>query len=179
VVFFIIDSGDFGSLYAASVPPADVIIGIFGLYEGVGGSVESAICVLFGFEKEGTYRRMQKPSKMPPPPEAEEAIPLEPAVASQRVQYIRAMVQNVKTLKAQGKSKEEVKEELPKFAEDYPALFKMMNSDSYNEGSLRTMIAMLERMGTGEITQHQASSVIGQQLHDVYIKPKIDQMERK
>ena len=40
VVFFIIDSGEFGSLYATDVPPAEEIIGIFGLYEGLGGSVD-------------------------------------------------------------------------------------------------------------------------------------------
>ena len=39
VVCFIIDSGEFGSLYAAAVPPADDIMGIFALYVGVGGSV--------------------------------------------------------------------------------------------------------------------------------------------
>ena len=42
VVFFIIDSGEFGSLYAALVPPAELIIGIWGLNEGVGGSVDAA-----------------------------------------------------------------------------------------------------------------------------------------
>ena len=31
VVAFIIDSGEFGSLYATLVPPAELIIGIFGL----------------------------------------------------------------------------------------------------------------------------------------------------
>ena len=42
VVAFIIDSGEFGSLYAEVVPPAELIIGIFGLKEGVGGSVDAA-----------------------------------------------------------------------------------------------------------------------------------------
>lgn len=36
------DSGEFGSLYAAVVPPAELIIGIFALNEGVGGSVDAA-----------------------------------------------------------------------------------------------------------------------------------------
>lgn len=42
VVAFIMDSGEFGSLYAAVVPPAELIIGIFALNEGVGGSVDAA-----------------------------------------------------------------------------------------------------------------------------------------
>ena len=36
------DSGEFGSLYAAVVPPAELIIGILALNEGVGGSVDAA-----------------------------------------------------------------------------------------------------------------------------------------
>jgi len=42
VVAFIMDSGEFGSLYAAVVPPAELIIGILALNEGVGGSVDAA-----------------------------------------------------------------------------------------------------------------------------------------
>jgi hypothetical protein len=121
----------------------------------------------------------QKSRTVPLPPPEEEAIPLEPAVASARVKYIVKMVERVKELKAQGKSKEEIQEDVAKFAEDYPALFKMLTSNSYNEGSLVTMINMLAKMGSGEITQHQASAVIGQRLHDIYIKPKIEEIEKK
>jgi hypothetical protein len=39
-VFFIIDSGEFGSLYAAEDPPFGVTIGIFGSTTGVGGRVD-------------------------------------------------------------------------------------------------------------------------------------------
>jgi hypothetical protein len=46
VVFFIIDSGEFGSLYATAVPPLEVIIGIWGLKEGVGGSVVADIATV-------------------------------------------------------------------------------------------------------------------------------------
>jgi hypothetical protein len=46
VVFFIIDSGEFGSLYARLVPPAELIIGILGLKEGAGGSVDAAADIL-------------------------------------------------------------------------------------------------------------------------------------
>jgi len=39
-VFFMIDSGEFGSLYAAEDPPFGVTIGIFGSTTGVGGRVD-------------------------------------------------------------------------------------------------------------------------------------------
>lgn len=113
------------------------------------------------------------------PPEEEPAIPIEPDVAKARATYVKAQVERVKAMKEAGKTAEEIKAEVSRFAEDYPALFKMlMSSENFNEASLKTMLALLERMGTGEMTQHQASVVVGQRLHDVYIKPKMPDMER-
>jgi hypothetical protein len=41
------------------------------------------------------------------------------------------------------------------------------------------MLAMLEKMGNSELDQNQASVIVGQRLHDVYIKPKMEHMVRK
>jgi len=114
------------------------------------------------------------------PPEEEPAVPIEPDVAKARATYVKAQVEKVKVMKGEGVlTAEEIKAEVSRFAEDYPALFKMlMSSENFNEASLKTMLALLERMGTGEMTQHQASVVVGQRLHDVYIKPKMPDMER-
>jgi hypothetical protein len=107
-------------------------------------------------------------------------VPIEPDVAKARATYVKAQVERVKVMKEAGVlSAEEIKAEVSRFAEDYPALFKMlMSSETFNEASLKTMLALLERMGTGEMSQHQASVVVGQRLHDVYIKPKMPDMER-
>jgi len=114
------------------------------------------------------------------PPKEEQAIPLEPYVAKARSVYVRSNLNKVLAMKADGKTKEEIEKELPRFVGDYPSLFKMvMNEGGYNEGSLKTMLAMLEKMGSGDLTQHQASAIVGERLSDVYIKPKIPEMERK
>lgn len=112
------------------------------------------------------------------PADEEEAIPLEPGVARARSAYIKSNIDKINRLKAEGKSKEEIQEVVSRFAVDYPTLFKMVISPNYNEGSLKTMMAMLEKMGTGELSQHQASVIVGQRLHDVYIKPKVDELDR-
>jgi hypothetical protein len=44
-----------------------------------------------------------------------------------------------------------------------------------DNASFRTMLAMLDRMGSGDLTQHQASVIVGQRLHDTYIKPQLDE----
>jgi len=120
-----------------------------------------------------------RPPKFQPPKE-DEAIPLEPAVAKARTVYLNDTIAKIKELKDAGKTEMEIRDELPRFVLDYPGVFKMlMKSETYNEGPLRTMLAMLSKMGTGELSQHEASVIVGQRLHDIYIKPKIPEMERK
>ena len=114
-----------------------------------------------------------KPGGMP---EEEPAIPIEPAVAAARTRYVKAKIEIVKGLKADGMTQAEAQEnaDVKDFALKYPALFKMLfKIDINNEASLRTMLAMLERMGSGDMTQDQASTVVGQRLYDTYIKSKI------
>jgi hypothetical protein len=109
-------------------------------------------------------------------PEEEPAIPIEPAVAAARTRYVKAKIEIVKGLKADGMTQAEAQEhaDVKDFALKYPALFKMLfKIDINNEASLRTMLAMLERMGSGDMTQDQASTVVGQRLYDTYIKSKI------
>lgn len=122
---------------------------------------------------------------MPPPrrpnlPKEEPAIPLEPDIAAARSVFINDSIRTVKLLKEQGKTAEEAALEVPVFARDYPALYKMLfKIDIGNEAALRTMLAMLDRMGRGEMTQDQASGVVGQRLYDTYIKPNIDEKKER
>ena len=111
-----------------------------------------------------------------PLPDDEPAVPIEPAVASARSAFVKAKIEIVKKLKAEGKTQAEaeVHPELVSFVATYPALFKMLfKIDINSEAALRTMLAMLERMGTGQMTQDQASTVVGQRLYDTFIKDKI------
>jgi hypothetical protein len=112
-------------------------------------------------------------------PEEPPAIPLEAEVAASRTVFINDNIRIVRQLKLQGKSSDEIEKEVPLFARDYPALYKMVlkiNLESEKESApLRTMIAMLDRMGKGQMTQDQASGVVGQRLYDTYIKPNIDE----
>ncbi len=111
-----------------------------------------------------------------PLPDEEPAVPIDPAVAAARSVFIKSKIEIVKAQKAQGKLMGEVEQDprLTEFVERYPALFKMLfKIDINNEAALRTMLALLERMGSGQMTQDQASVVVGQRLYDTYIKNKI------
>jgi hypothetical protein len=111
------------------------------------------------------------PPQLPP---EEPAIPLEPGVAKARASYVRNAIEKIFVGKREGKSNEEIQEDVARFAADYPFLFKkVLTMESPNDPNLRTMIAMLEGMGRGDLTQDQASGIVGQRLFDRYIKPNL------
>jgi hypothetical protein len=112
----------------------------------------------------------------PPPPNfppEEPVVPIDPDLAKARATYVRDMTEKINALRRQGSTLDTIKEATGTFSTQYPGLFKMILEDSYNDSSLRTMLALLDRMGTGQMSQHQASVVVGQRLHDIYIKPKM------
>lgn len=94
--------------------------------------------------------------------------------AKERADYVRAMVKRCEAYKAEGLSVAEIKERLPRFADDYPKLFESLTGDEeYHKNSLQTMLAMLDRMGNGDLSQHQASVIVGQRLVQTFVKPQI------
>ena len=86
--------------------------------------------------------------------------------ASTRSVYVKEMVRKALAYRAAGDSVETVKERLVVFVRDYPHLFEMIMDPGHDKQLLATMIAMLDRMGEGSLTQHQASMIVGQRLFD-------------
>ena len=91
-----------------------------------------------------------------------------------RAQYVRDMVKKVEDMLREGKSSEEIKAETPVFVREYKNLFEMLTKPGgYDKKSLQVMLTMLDQMGTGNLSQHQASVIVGQKLADTYIKPTL------
>jgi hypothetical protein len=94
--------------------------------------------------------------------------------AKERAEYVRAMVKRAETYKQDGMTLDQIKERLPEFSRDYPNLLEMVTSDeAYHKQTLTTMLAMLDRMGEGSLSQHQASVIVGQRLVQTFVKPQI------
>jgi predicted ATP-dependent Lon-type protease len=94
--------------------------------------------------------------------------------ATERSAFIRKTVHQVKAMAANGYTKDSIKEVFPEFAEDYPGLFEMvLRPGGYDERSYNLMIQMLDKMGSGKTTQHQASIKVGQHLMDAYVTPNL------
>jgi Ca2+-binding EF-hand superfamily protein len=90
-----------------------------------------------------------------------------------RARFVRQMLHDVQRLMAQGLSEQEIRQRVPEFAEKYPELFKkiLLKQDLT---PLQSMFAMLDKMGDGKLTQHQASVIVGKKLVDRYITPQLN-----
>lgn len=89
--------------------------------------------------------------------------------AKERAIYVRKMVACILKYREQNRSAEEIKELLPEFVEQYKNLFEMITApDGYDESNLNTMLAMLEHMDKGNLSQHEASVVVGKRLYEKY-----------
>lgn len=90
----------------------------------------------------------------------------------ERSAFIRKNVQQVREMSRAGHDNETIKSVFPKFAEEYPQLFEMvLRPGGFDEKSLGLMITMLDKMGAGHTSQHQASIKVGQHLMNEYVKP--------
>ncbi len=87
----------------------------------------------------------------------------------ERAAYVRAMVARVLEYRRERKSAEDIRERLPEFAEEYKHLFEMLTApEGFDQQNLTVMLAMLDRMGQGALTQHEASVIVGKRLFDKY-----------
>jgi hypothetical protein len=112
-----------------------------------------------------------------PPGMAEEepAIPIDPQTAKDRARFVRESIAAVETLQREGKTPAQIEAAVPTFKRDYDKLYEMiMRPGGYHKQSLTTMLAMLDRMGSGQLTQHGASVIVGQRIYESFVKPQVD-----
>ena len=96
--------------------------------------------------------------------------------ATERAAYVRAMVARVREMERAGRTAVQIRELLPEFVRDYPQLFKLLTEESGADmTTLNHMLTMLDRMGRGDITSHQASVAVGQRLLSKYSKGQAGQ----
>ena len=95
-----------------------------------------------------------------------------------RARFIREMLTDIPRWMAQGLTEEQIREKVPEFVERYPELFtKIIQKQDLSP--IQSMLAMLDRMGEGNISQHQASIIIGKKLVDKFVNPQLNGGERR
>ena len=90
-----------------------------------------------------------------------------------RARFIREMLTDIPKWMAQGLSEEQIREKAPEFTDRYPELFQKLIGKQ-DLSPIQSMLAMLDRMGEGKITQHQASVIIGKKLVDKFVNPQLN-----
>jgi hypothetical protein len=90
-----------------------------------------------------------------------------------RARFIREMLADIPLWMTQGLTEEQIREKVPEFADKYPELFtKIIQKQDLSP--IQSMLAMLDRMGEGTISQHQASVIIGKKLVDKFVNPQLN-----
>lgn len=92
---------------------------------------------------------------------------------TERAQFVRSMVQDVARWMAAGDSEESIRQRVPEFVEQYPELFKKL-IQKQDLAPIQSMLAMLDRMAQGSLSQHQASVIIGKKLVDQFVTPQLN-----
>ena len=101
-----------------------------------------------------------------PPP------PLEPQQAKDRAIFIRDNLRLVERLRNEGKTFDEMKEAVSDFSNNFPHLFILVTSnDPYDKKTLDTMLIMIDKMASSQLSQHDASVNVGTMLMKNYAKP--------
>jgi DNA-binding ferritin-like protein (Dps family) len=99
--------------------------------------------------------------------------------AKERATYVADMIRRVEIYQVEGKNKEQIRELMPDFSKSYKELFDMVTRPGgYDKNTLKVMIQMLNQMGNGNMSQHQASVIVGKKLVDTYVKPQTEGANR-
>ena len=121
--------------------------------------------------------------RMPTPDEETPVTPLTPEQAREKAAYVRKNVAGIELYMQQRKPRRDIEVHFFDFKNDYPALFEtIVNPVSWNNGfykkTLRIMLAMLDRIGEGTLSQERASEIVGMQGYEAYVKPTVDSLPK-
>tara|TARA_Y100000389_G_scaffold173549_1_gene182812 strand:- start:120 stop:413 length:294 start_codon:yes stop_codon:yes gene_type:complete len=74
--------------------------------------------------------------------------------------------------------KETIRSEYPVFAEERPQLFDMLCSDTCDDYILNRMLGARRAVDSGNLSQHDASVMVGKDLVDTYVIPTVEKTKQ-
>jgi hypothetical protein len=95
-----------------------------------------------------------------------------------RATYIRSMLRDIAQMMARNETEEEIRKKVPTFIELYPELFKKI-IQKQDLSPIQSMLLALDKMAEGNISQHQASVLIGKKLVDKFVTPQLNNKNNK
>ncbi len=111
-------------------------------------------------------------SKAPPPVERKSAAEAMAEAAARPLDFdvnersatLKENLRRIIELQDEGMTVDEIRAEMPGFVEKFPEVFKKVTTPGADLTPLLGMMEMLDKMGAGQITQHNASILVGQAL---------------
>jgi short-subunit dehydrogenase involved in D-alanine esterification of teichoic acids len=98
--------------------------------------------------------------------------------ATERSAFVKDHVEKITKMLKDRHSLDDIKSIFPEFCEQYPNILEMITRPGgYDQRSLDLMLRLLDKMGQGVKSQHEASIHVGQHLLDSYVKPQLDSTE--
>lgn len=96
--------------------------------------------------------------------------------ATTRSSFLKTAVNQVLVMKSEGKSEEFIRAAVPDMVAQFPELFrKLLSGEEITP--LLGMIALLDKIGAGEVSHHGASVAVGRALADRYMPENIRRAE--
>ena len=89
--------------------------------------------------------------------------------AKERSEFLKKSFTTVMEMQRSGASVDEIRTAVPVLAERFPELFKKITTPGADLAPLHQMMNMLQKIGDGDITHHNASVAVGAQLAAKYI----------
>jgi hypothetical protein len=115
----------------------------------------------------------------PPPnmPPEKPSVPIAPILAKRRAEYVRENIALIRQLRTAGADDSAIFSAVGTFADGFPGLFKaLLKNDTRTEIYIQQTLAMLDKMAAEELTQGEASAIIGKKAADAFVKPVIDSL---
>lgn len=120
---------------------------------------------------------MPAPSRQPPPVERKSAAEAMAESAArpldfnpaERSQILKENLRKVLELQDAGATANEIKATVPILVEQFPELYKKVTTPGEDLTPLLGMLEMLDKIGSGSITHHNASVIVGQALASKYM----------
>jgi hypothetical protein len=91
--------------------------------------------------------------------------------AAARSLNVKQTVDHILRWKSEGKTAQEIESLIPTFVQEYPTLFHKVMEPGADMNMLKSMLALLDRMAQSNLSQHQASVIVGQRLAEKFIRP--------
>jgi len=90
----------------------------------------------------------------------------------------RRMIEEVETA-LQTQTAAQVCSQFAEWQKEFPKIFEMLISQSYNRNFLNVMLEQLDKVERGVVSQHNASVAVGTLLVDGIVKPQLKNAGKK